>query len=209
MLKWSGRILVFLLIGAILNVAVAWCCVLTISWPARNAVHDPTSEQVHWWKQNAPHGFDPTPGGVSYPTKAFGSDAAHLSGTSSDEHGGRLHYGWRLRSGVPLRCFEGQRWIDYTNAPANEHRPVTIERGMKVWRRRGNNYDIPVTPIWGGMIGNSLLYAAIPFTLLFIPRWYLRRRRLRKRLCPACGYPMGASNRCTECGEPLPTETAK
>ncbi len=65
-------------------------------------------------------------------------------------------------------------------------------------------YAIPLYPIWTGFAVNTVFYAAILSLLiagLFALRGFIRTRR---GLCPKCGYPMGESAVCTECGKALP-----
>jgi hypothetical protein len=65
--------------------------------------------------------------------------------------------------------------------------------------------DFPFRPLWPGFAINTLFYAAILW-LLFAAPFVLRRwRRVRRGLCPACGYPVGTSPVCTECGAELKT----
>ncbi len=62
-------------------------------------------------------------------------------------------------------------------------------------------------PAWLGFAVHTLFYAALlwlPIYGLFALRRFIRRRRGR---CPACAYPMGDSNVCTECGRPVPGRT--
>ncbi len=66
---------------------------------------------------------------------------------------------------------------------------------------------LPFGPMWPGFMVNTLFYAAILFVgwLLFaVPFALRRRRRIKRGLCPACGYRVGTSPVCTECGGALP-----
>jgi hypothetical protein len=71
---------------------------------------------------------------------------------------------------------------------------------------------LPLQPIWPGFAINALLYAGILW-LLFAAPFALRRRirggRIKRGRCPACAYPIGESDVCTECGKPVkPKEMA-
>ncbi len=59
-----------------------------------------------------------------------------------------------------------------------------------------------------GLALNTLLTATIGWLLIYGPmalRRLIRRfSRIRRGLCPKCAYPIGESNVCTECGQPLP-----
>ena len=62
---------------------------------------------------------------------------------------------------------------------------------------------LPLRPILPGFAINTLFYAAIVW-LVFAGPFALRRwRRIKRGLCPACAYPVGASDTCTECGKPV------
>ena len=67
---------------------------------------------------------------------------------------------------------------------------------------------LPLRPIWPGFAVNTAFYAAILW--LLIPGPFVLRRfiRLKRVLCPACAYPRGESGVCSECGKAL-TERAK
>jgi len=61
---------------------------------------------------------------------------------------------------------------------------------------------IPLTPIWSGLILDTLLYGAVWYFLLWIARRSLRLWRRRRGRCPFCGYRMTMlpGDRCPECG---------
>ncbi len=62
---------------------------------------------------------------------------------------------------------------------------------------------LPLRPLWAGVIVNTIFYAAVFWLLVALPRTlHGRVRRLLCR-CPQCGYPIGGSAVCTECGRPL------
>lgn len=61
-----------------------------------------------------------------------------------------------------------------------------------------------VEPFWPGLLINIALYAATLWLLLQFPSVLRRSLRIRRRLCPACAYPVGASPVCTECGKAIP-----
>jgi hypothetical protein len=50
-----------------------------------------------------------------------------------------------------------------------------------------------------GFVGNAVLYASVAWVIVFAPRAFKRRRRRHLR-CVQCGYPVGVSPVCTECG---------
>jgi hypothetical protein len=75
------------------------------------------------------------------------------------------------------------------------------------WCWRAPFATLPYRPLWPGFAINALFYAGILWGgwLMFAAPFALRRRRRIKRgLCPACAYPIGKSDVCTECGKRLP-----
>jgi hypothetical protein len=64
-------------------------------------------------------------------------------------------------------------------------------------------------PIWPGFAINTIFYAAILWLLFAAPGFVRRRLRARRGQCPACAYPVGSSNVCTECGRPVKSRNAE
>jgi len=63
--------------------------------------------------------------------------------------------------------------------------------------------EISHWPIWPGFAINTLFYAGVLWLLFAAPFALRRGRRIKRGLCPACAYPVGASDLCTECGKPV------
>ena len=63
---------------------------------------------------------------------------------------------------------------------------------------------LPLRPLWPGFAVNTFFYAAVLW--LLIPGPFLLRRfiRMKRGRCVKCGYPLGDSAVCSECGKPLP-----
>ncbi len=66
------------------------------------------------------------------------------------------------------------------------------------------NRSLPLSPLAIGFVFNTLFYAVLLWFLVRCPFALRRFIRLKRRSCPACGYPMGESLVCSECGRPLP-----
>ena len=66
---------------------------------------------------------------------------------------------------------------------------------------------MPLTPLWPGFAINTVFYAAILWMLFAAPFALRRRRRIKRGLCPTCGYDLrgrsGESTLCPECGKSL------
>jgi hypothetical protein len=67
---------------------------------------------------------------------------------------------------------------------------------------------VPLAPIWPGFLWNTFLYTGILLAIasaLYAPFAIRRHHRMKSARCLTCGYPIGASTCCTECGAPLAT----
>ena len=67
------------------------------------------------------------------------------------------------------------------------------------------NRYLPLKPVWEGFALNTAFYATILWLLIpgpFVLRRFIRMKRGR---CVKCGYPMGGSGVCSECGAALPS----
>jgi hypothetical protein len=62
---------------------------------------------------------------------------------------------------------------------------------------------LPCLPIWGGLAGDTIIYAVMWRLLLAAPGRILARRRRRRGECVACAYDLrglGSDAACPECG---------
>ena len=87
-----------------------------------------------------------------------------------------------------------------------------ISNGIRLPDRQGGRYGdlasprmLPLRPLWPGFAINTVFYAAVLWGLFAFPFALRRTIRRRRGQCPACGYPVGTSPRCTECGKPVRT----
>lgn len=62
---------------------------------------------------------------------------------------------------------------------------------------------LPLWPIPAGFALDTLIFGTGAWVLVATPRRLRRGIRRRRGKCPACGYPVGVSDDCTECGEPV------
>lgn len=71
-----------------------------------------------------------------------------------------------------------------------------------VWKTTAT-HDPGFRLAWAGVLLNPILVGVPLWMLVMSPvvyRWLRARRRDRRGLCPACGYPVGAASVCSECG---------
>ncbi len=173
-------IAIFLLLGAVVNVAVAWGCAL---W----------SKPSHSTDKSGPRedlGFGYT---VVFYEYAGASDSL------------RIFFAVEIAAGWPLRCLE--RDLPDLRPFYNEERTV-IQAGIPLpplleWIHPLPNRTLPIRAVPAGFAINTLFYAAILWLLIPGPFALRRFLRLRRGLCPKCAYPMGESGVCTECGGEL------
>lgn len=64
----------------------------------------------------------------------------------------------------------------------------------------GNRRPMPVTPIWRGMLIDSLFWGGVLVFAVEVPRLVRRERRRRRNACLACGYSLAGLTSCPECG---------
>ena len=78
---------------------------------------------------------------------------------------------------------------------------VVERRGLLVVSIGGGRVAIPFLPLWWGLAGNTIVYAALILTLLTATRLRQCARRRRKNRCVACNYDLsGIAGPCPECG---------
>jgi hypothetical protein len=80
--------------------------------------------------------------------------------------------------------------------------------GIAPQRIAETDIHLPQDLLWPGFAINTLFYAAMLWLLFAAPFALRRRRRIKRGLCPACAYPVGASDLCTECGKPVKRRAA-
>jgi hypothetical protein len=227
--KIITRVFVFLLLGAIVNVAVAWAAVLC---SARQTI------QFRASFINGNGGWIQVPGGNNSPiyyeffgvtfenlcqpidpifsrtipkrsSSTLGRDGIVRGFASASDFGirevethNRVFAGWPARCLTYAAMYPGSQWqqrLDRWHAGISTPWKFNSS-GLGIQRR------LPLCPIWPGFAINTVFYAGILSGgwLLFAAPLALRRRRRSKRgLCPACAYPVGDSPVCTECGKPL------
>ncbi len=184
-------IAIFLMAGAVVNVAVAWGC----------SVFSPLWSEV---------GHDCTYGGVlvvpleNLPAPS-GQDPSDLGGSAFEVVQMTL-----FRAGLPVRSLTGhiaERTLVATTSPTGRQ-PATYSGLWSLPRRIGPGLPhVPLIPVWPGFAVNTLSYAAVLWLLICGPFALRRLIRVRRGLCPACAYPPGDSPVCSECGKALPQQS--
>ncbi len=217
---------IFLLAGAVVNVAVAWGCAMWSSpgpEPQPTLGKRPTVDEGLWWKGLAPEGAARR---AEYASRlhGLGIDVITLTGRrelSRDGRGGIRYAADRattVRCGWPFRSTVGVRWdigpyaMLFNRGVTTTSRAADALDGAFRFNRPawlgGNSLRLfPLRPVWLGFAVNTILYAAILWLLICGPFVLRRFIRVKRGRCPACAYPTGQSDTCSECGKPLPGRT--
>lgn len=213
-MRIASRILLFLLLGALLTVAVAWSTALFSRVTHVEIRHAPpvTSGRIRsaafgdWripvdWNVHT-HVAASGPGvryGLVTESVWMGSTLGMISG-SQNRSMERVRVGWPL----PALEYRGEMDESVRLAPANLAR-LRLE-GIRPPVRASHLYlgadrRLPIQPVWAGFLIDTLLYAAILFTITAAPRSLIRARRRRRKRCPYCNYDLQTLTTCPECGK--------
>jgi hypothetical protein len=192
-----ARVILFLLLGAIVNVAVAIGLAFAVSpWQIR-------VESSEWG------------GAMVTPNLEWTVERRGVAGSM------QICSTWRTVD--PKTFAKHTEWgfdqpgqsmfpIGLRNAspPSPDRYQIFDMRGLpclSLWTERETQpwqgVEVPFRPLWPGFAINTVFYAVILWLLFAAPIALRRRRRIKRGLCPACAYPIGESDVCTECGRPL------
>ncbi len=196
MKRITFKLAMLLVLGAIINIAVAWGCSL---WSpltsevemsqqelSEHAIHDGLDpNELSWMMGSMSSSFGLTAFDHTYFSKrmlgtpAFGSNPPY-----------EYESGWPLRS---LFCIYMPFGI---KAKHGFFPPHCLQSGERA---------IPYLPIWPGFAINTIFYAGVLWLLFAAPGFVRRRYRIKRGLCPSCAYPVGVSKVCAECGAQVPS----
>lgn len=209
------RIVLLLMLGAIVNVALAWVCATTLEFAPWRDTQPADSVQIDFWKRNAPPWVDDEP--VQLFTRrwsAIGGNGEVIfeepqgmdSAPPSVEH---------VVTGFPFASLAYEWWFD-SSSVFDGPSAIRREERRGVWEpriqvREFKSFGLPLRPIWPGFLVDTLLSAAVIWTLYasFVVR--RRRRRLKRGRCPTCNYDLRATTTgvCPECGAALQCTTPR
>ncbi len=116
---------------------------------------------------------------------------------------------FHIKAGWPIRSFEGVGWTwrhDQASDPRNplEHL-VQVEPGGPL--RLETRKLIPVSPLWLGLVVNSVVLGILMAVPVFTCRMAVGWSRVRRHKCYRCKYSLlsNESGVCPECGAVIPT----
>jgi hypothetical protein len=198
----------FLILGAIVNVAVAWGLAKwfrTDFHRAPELEHSEIADKLRSIARVSASDIDFSHELSGRFLGRFGSSATMiitipLSMHPSNPPGLSVDLTER-RAGWPANALWGA-WSDVFDMRADS----MTTKFHAAWVVPGESFDyyranyLPLRPLWPGFAVNTVFYAAILWLLFAGVGFARRRRRIRRGLCPACAYPVGVSPVCTECG---------
>jgi hypothetical protein len=217
--RWAFTILLFLVLGAIVNVAVAWalvaCVNLTKSPRLVGLAGDGVSRwqgMAHasiggylftstWWPNNLPPFATQAPKAAIVPEWA---PVGHVSPwTAQDTDRNKTHNDLIDARGWPMLSLLS--WEEH-------HEGTTTRRAgidLKFWpwhvaNGRTVSRVLPTRPIWPGVAINTVFYAGVLWLLFGAPFALRKWRRIKRGFCVKCGYDLrqqpSDSSVCPECG---------
>ena len=209
MKRWIFKLVVFLLLGAIVNVAVAWGIVLWTPQEPYGPGMAVVLNQIDWPRQASPD--TPAPQRQSS-GRTWGLSViqtmAHVLPLDAPRSPGAVS-GWGMslfQAGWPCRCVEAQvSQVNRKGVPIRtDFRPaVKLSETLHFLRVGEARYRVlPLRPIWPGFAINTVFYAAILWLLMFGVFTMRRVIRRKRGHCIKCGYDLSHAEHeaCPECG---------
>jgi hypothetical protein len=200
---------VFLLLGAIVNVAVAWGLVFainemrvsgpSISYRGIEAANTPYDPPGRWGATKIKYRFlRDEPLSLSPPELSRADEGTFYFLTV---------YYWGLPARSTMSAVVEKQLVQtgsYT-LPQMHSAFGWVVGGEPAGSFLRPNV-LPLRPIWPGFAINTIFYAAMLWLLWLAPGRIRRFIRVKRHRCPACGYEIaeGVGPRCSECGAALP-----
>lgn len=197
----------FLLLGAITTVLIAWTFALFGSVGRTQFSSNAKGVQPLAW---------PVRMSNHWPAHSGATESARARGIWVDragavDDGGRrftlflFRYGWPW----PTMRYRWQSISDASGEPAIDWSPFIA---LPQWLEEFSSgfattfpakRVLPLVPNWPDFAFSTIALAAIFWIILRLRRTVRASLRKHRRQCLACGYPIGDNAVCTECGQPL------
>ena len=196
------KLAVFLLLGAIVNVAVAWGCASMNAMKAGSGQPAASPEDdLTWWDKYAPHEVSGPPIMSHTFSSGFGKVVTRMWERRRLDGTGRPGViVLRVRTGWPMGSMEYSRWLVEPFVPQE-----IVQAAIHTQRLPyviGKDDYLPLRPLWPRFAINTVFYAAILWLLTLGLLTARRMIRHKRGCCTKCGYDLrGAEhNACPECG---------
>ncbi len=212
--RWLSRGLIvrtgiFLLLGAIINVAVAWSCVCC----SETEWLPPSSARYSPWRASVPRGW-PKRAILWDEERGVGLNARYLSAYDDPEKQSDRYVQWTFEAGLPFRSLmiekHRKELVGAEYGPLRPTYPFSADerQGFEIpgwvpvspwtrWQR-----ILPLRPRLLGFTANSITYASFLWLISGGPFALRRSIRIRRGHCPNCNYDLRATTTgiCPECG---------
>lgn len=200
---------VFLLLGALASVGFAWAWA---AWSGDKAFDPQLAAQV---RRQGWAGETLVSDGVSemWVQSAFADAGADIVEIVFESDGSKPRKTTFIhRFGWPLRCMKAQERLPNVVKPADAREifigairmnsEVNLIMELPSGGRLviGRSRVLPLHPLWRGLLGDAALFGGALGILAAIPFAARRASRRWRGRCGRCGYPIGASPVCSECG---------
>jgi len=204
MWRWVRRGVVAMCVGVVVNVVVAWGCVL---W---SPVGVPVRQPETTWPREVPERWPD----YADSSEWHGIGVSRLESFNTWELGAECVTLWS-RSGWPMHAMEFYTLIEQRSRKERPYLQLVSMKGEAGWtalagtevpagnlNSAGPWRRLPLVALWPGFTVNVLFYAFVWLGLLRVPHVVRRGRRMRRGECGACGYDVAgiAGGVCPECG---------
>jgi hypothetical protein len=228
--RFIFTLIVLLLIGAILNILIAWTCVAVSKSRMFNARRLGQLRTAQYDEEERLTKAGKPPLNDRYLALLFESRGTQL--VMIDEDSADSPQPIRMTrhdAGWPALAMRAEQWrgvngkpvisagaklgtlvLDYPALPVMsvvpptaQAAPPTIPRAVQAIippPRQGTDQLLPLRPIWPGFAINTIFYAGIAWLCWLLFTMSMRTQRRLRGLCGRCAYPIGVSPVCTECG---------
>ena len=208
MKRWLAKIVLFLVLGAVVNVAVAWGC----------AALSPLDRDPTWLDDSVAlrslqrfeikrQFFETYPDARGFVWNGFGYRLSNPSLRRVHGHSYFLGPSYAVvESGWPFHCLEAQgRWSWERGPIATDGLRIDRDLDLSLGGPRQIVQDqrtIPLRPIWPGFAINTAFYATVLWLLTLTPFTARRVIRHKRGHCIKSGYDLRGdySTGCPECG---------
>jgi hypothetical protein len=196
------RILLCILFGISLSFLTAWALA---AWGPPGPINASYAGGVAITSVNGTTTFQYTSGSVSAGGLGWSS---RVVDRGSLDAGGPSEFTMRYQAGWPMPALvarhHGSSSVPVLTSPtALPPVPNGIITGLPFGQAGPIERRLPFIPLWPGFAVNTAAFSLPPLIVL---GWITWRRCRRERLmgcCGTCGYPIGISPVCTECGAPV------
>ncbi len=189
------KLVLFLLLGAVVNVAVAWGCHLWSSATPEYAGSRHATESE--WQLLEKRRFARAEGEHCMVAKetGVGIHRTHLNTTRYEARKPiKYHVTW-LRAGWPYLSLHGEKWKGPARGQFTSYWTLPVQTDV-------GEVSLPLQPLWLGFASNTVFFAALALLITIVPKIVGRHVRFKRKCCLVCGYDLrGAEHEvCPECG---------